>query len=235
MDGCRGGFGRADNGGCRGIVRVGTHTGVNQLRSRLQQHFVKENKDRSIFRKNIGRALLNRAGDPFLAQWDTNLTTRRARETVGLAIDRRRLAEVEALVSAYSQGHLSFVVLRVDDRTERLTLESRLISIVSRCEACRPSANWLGLHSPKTKIRAGGLLLVNELWKEPLSPADLARVGGALAYAPGLPFIERLLPSVRYRVVTRPVPMPRHLELPGRASSAVARSAFTATRVIRLA
>lgn len=177
MDGCRGGFGRADNGGCRGIVRVGTHTGVNQLRSRLQQHFVKENKDRSIFRKNMGRALLNRAGDPFLAQWDTNLTTRRARETVGLAIDRRRLAEVEALVSAYIQGHLSFVVLRVDDKTERLTLESRLISTVSRCDACRPSANWLGLHSPKTKIRASGLWLVNELWKEPLSPADLARVG----------------------------------------------------------
>ena len=41
------------------IVRVGTHTGDNQLRARLNQHFVKENKDRSIFRKNIGRALLN--------------------------------------------------------------------------------------------------------------------------------------------------------------------------------
>ena len=38
------------------IVRVGTHTGINQLRSRLKQHFLNENKDRSIFRKNIGRA-----------------------------------------------------------------------------------------------------------------------------------------------------------------------------------
>ena len=37
------------------IVRIGTHTGENQLRSRLMQHFVKENKNRSIFRKNIGR------------------------------------------------------------------------------------------------------------------------------------------------------------------------------------
>ena len=37
------------------IVRVGTHTGKNQLRSRLIQHFLNENKDRSIFRKNIGR------------------------------------------------------------------------------------------------------------------------------------------------------------------------------------
>lgn len=61
------------------------------------------------------------------------------------------------------------------------------------------------------------------------------RVGGALAYAPGLPFIEGLLPPARYRVVTRPVPMPRHLGLLGSASSGVARSAFTATQVIRLA
>jgi len=27
------------------IVRVGTHTGINQLRPRLNQHFVKENKN----------------------------------------------------------------------------------------------------------------------------------------------------------------------------------------------
>jgi len=32
------------------VVRIGTHTGKNQLRSRLKQHFIKENKDRSIFR-----------------------------------------------------------------------------------------------------------------------------------------------------------------------------------------
>jgi hypothetical protein len=40
------------------IVRIGTHTGDGQLPSRLQQHFLDANKDRSIFRKNIGRALL---------------------------------------------------------------------------------------------------------------------------------------------------------------------------------
>jgi len=62
------------------IVRVGTHTGENQLRSRLKQHFMNENKDRSIFRKNIGRAILQRAEDPFLAQWNWDLTTRKVRE-----------------------------------------------------------------------------------------------------------------------------------------------------------
>ena len=48
--------GEVGHGGHR-IVRVGTHTGHNQLTSRLRQHFLIENKDRSIFRKNkIGRA-----------------------------------------------------------------------------------------------------------------------------------------------------------------------------------
>jgi hypothetical protein len=172
------------HGGDR-IVRVGTHTGANQLRSRLQQHFIRENKDRSIFRKNIGRALLNRTGDPFLTQWDIDLTTRRARETLGHAIDRRKLADVEALVSAYIQGHLSFVVFRVDEKTERLALESRLIATVSRCDACRPSPTWLGLYSPKEKIRASGLWLVNELWKEPMTPEDLARIAALCAATRG--------------------------------------------------
>ena len=52
--------------GANRIVRVGTHTGDDQLRSCLRQHFLLENKDRSIFRKNIGRAPLNRDYDPFL-------------------------------------------------------------------------------------------------------------------------------------------------------------------------
>src|SRR3972149_12175783 len=60
------------------IVRIGTHTGSNQLKSRLFQHFVNENKDRSIFRKNIGRALLSKYKDPFLQQWELDLTTKNA-------------------------------------------------------------------------------------------------------------------------------------------------------------
>lgn len=66
--------------GTNRIVRVGTHTGTGQLRSRLRQHFLVENKDRSIFRKNIGRALLNRDHDPFLPIWELDRTSRLARE-----------------------------------------------------------------------------------------------------------------------------------------------------------
>ena len=61
----------------RGATRSGrnrTRANANCHRA-LTQHFVNENKDRSIFRKNIGRALLNRAGDPFLADWEIDRTT----------------------------------------------------------------------------------------------------------------------------------------------------------------
>jgi hypothetical protein len=122
--------GETGHGGDR-IVRVGTHTGDNQLRSRLQQHFIQENKDRSIFRKNIGRALLNRARDPFLEQWNWDLTTRKAKDAYGPLLDRRKQQVVEEEVTAYIQGQFSFVVLEVQEKAERLTLESRLISTVS--------------------------------------------------------------------------------------------------------
>ena len=57
------------------IVRIGTHTRDNRLFKRLREHFIKENKDRSIFRKNIGRAILNKKNDDFLEQWNWNLST----------------------------------------------------------------------------------------------------------------------------------------------------------------
>jgi hypothetical protein len=158
--------------GTNRIVRVGTHTGAKQLRSRLQQHFLVENKDRSIFRKNIGRALLNRDHDPFLPTWELDRTSRKAKDKhIGIDLDRQRA--IEHSVSDYIREHFSFVVVRVDEKLERLSLESKLISTVSLCDACGPSSQWLGLSSPKTKIRESGLWLVNELYKKPLSGSDL--------------------------------------------------------------
>jgi hypothetical protein len=162
------------------IVRIGTHTGHNQLPSRLTQHFLKENKDRSIFRKNIGRALLNRAEDPFLPQWELDLTTRQARINHAGSMDVDKQRSVENQVTSYIQKNFSFVVLGVDDSANRLELESKLISTVSLCEECGPSPHWLGLQSPKAKIRESGLWLVNELYKAPLTELDLGRLQALL-------------------------------------------------------
>ena len=155
------------------IVRVGTHTGVNQLRSRLQQHFINANKDRSIFRKNIGRALLNKRGDSFLEKWELDLTTKDARAKHSSSVDFEKQREVETKVSGYIQKNFSFAVFPIENKDERLALESKIISTVSLCEECFPSNSWLGLSSPKEKIRQGGLWLVNELWKEPLAEKDI--------------------------------------------------------------
>jgi hypothetical protein len=118
------------HGGDR-IVRVGTHTGKGQLRPRLLQHFVKENKDRSIFRKNIGRALLNSASDPFLAEWQIDRTSRAARKRFGPEVDVAKRLFVEAEVTEYVQGRCTFAVFRVEGKTGRLLLESRMISTLA--------------------------------------------------------------------------------------------------------
>jgi hypothetical protein len=163
--------GEQAHGGNR-IVRVGTHTGNNQLRSRLFQHFVNENKDRSIFRKNIGRALLNRDKDNFLEQWELDLTTKKAKEQHFNNIDLEKQKEIEKKVTDYIQKNFSFVVFEVNDKEKRLKIESKIISTISLCEECKPSSNWLGLFSPKKKIREGGLWLVNELYKEPMNEEE---------------------------------------------------------------
>jgi hypothetical protein len=154
------------------IVRVGTHTGKNQLLSRLKQHFIMENKDRSIFRKNIGRAILNKSKDPFLKDWEIDLTTKKAKDKFKDKIDFNKQREIEKQVTKYLQDNFSFVVFEINDKNKRLELESKIISSLSSCDHCSPSPNWLGLSSPKEKIKSSGLWLVNELNKEPLSESD---------------------------------------------------------------
>lgn len=150
------------------IVRVGTHTGNNQLRSRLIQHFLTENKDRSIFRKNIGRALLNKKNDSLLKEgWEIDLTSRKAKNQYASLINSDRQKKIESEVSRYIRRNFSFVVFEVKNKTDRLETESKLISTVSLCEECCPSDNWLGNFSPKAKIVKSGLWLVNELYKTP--------------------------------------------------------------------
>jgi len=149
------------------IVRIGTHTGENQLCSRLFQHFLQENKDRSIFRKNIGRALLNKDKDPFLKKWEIDLTTKKTKKLYSDSIDFKKQKEVEKRVTKYIQNNFSFIVFQITEKEKRFEFESKIISTVSLCKECKPSENWLGNFSPKEKIQKSGLWLVNELWKIP--------------------------------------------------------------------
>ena len=154
------------------IVRIGTHTGKNQLRSRLNQHFSQENKDRSVFRKNIGRSILNKGKDTFLKYWEIDLTPKTVRKKYLPQINNKKLAQIERAVTKHMQKNFSFTVFEVNDKNGRLELESKLISTVSLCNECGPSKKWLGFQSPKKKIRESGLWLVNELYKDPLHAED---------------------------------------------------------------
>lgn len=171
--------GEQAHGGKR-IVRVGTHTGEGQLLSRLKQHFLVANKDRSIFRKNIGRALLSRDNDPFLADWELDLTSRAARDLHKARIDAAKQEEVEEEVTRYMRDVFSFTVVRIDEKDARLKLESRCISTISLCNECKASSSWLGNASPKDKIRESGLWIVNELYKEPLDEDALLALRSAV-------------------------------------------------------
>jgi hypothetical protein len=160
------------------IVRIGTHTGNNQLRSRLMQHFTKEFKDRSIFRKNIGRCILSKADDPYLSVWELDSTSSAGKKNNKHLVNTEYQKGIEKAVSEYMQSHFSFSVMEALNKEDRLYLESKIVSTVSLCNDCNPSSSWLGLSSPKHKIRESGLWQVNELYKEPLSDDDLRRLVG---------------------------------------------------------
>lgn len=148
------------------IVRVGSHTGDNNLHSRLEQHFVSKNKDRSIFIKNIGRALLNKSNDSFLDAWNIDLTTKAAKEKFLSKIDMEKLYKIENQASEYIRENISFAVLPIDGKEERLAYESFLIRAISSNKDCKPSTNWLGLYSPEEKIRKSGMWLKQGLEKQ---------------------------------------------------------------------
>ncbi|SKC68786.1 hypothetical protein [Maledivibacter halophilus] len=157
------------------IVRIGTHTGDNQLVSRLKQHFIKENKDRSIFRKNIGRSILNKNKDNYLERWEWDLTSRKNREKYMHLVDLEYQMSIEKKVSKYIRENFSFAVISIENKDSRLNIESKLISEVSNCSKCISSSNWLGNYSPKNKIRQSGLWLVNELYKDGFSKTEFEK------------------------------------------------------------
>jgi hypothetical protein len=158
------------------IVRVGTHTGNNQLHSRLTQHFLKENKNRSIFRKNIGRCILNIEKSPYLKFWELDTTSVAERTKNLKLIDLDFERQIEKRISGYVQYNLSFCLFQVDTKDDRLFWESRIVSTLAKEKSIKPSEKWLGNFSPKDKIKASGLWQVNELYNESLTESELERL-----------------------------------------------------------
>lgn len=169
--------GESAHGGDR-IVRVGTHTGNDRLAKRLHEHLFKPNKARSIFRKHIGRCLL--ADDPFLEQWNFDLTSRANKLKYAGRVDIEHQKEVEARVTKYISDNLEFVVFPVKEKPERLDLEKSLLATINCCADCHPSPIWLGLRHQAEIIRQG-LWNVQGFGGEPLSVSDVQNLAGHMA------------------------------------------------------
>ena len=164
------------------IVRVGTHTGDNQLFSRLNQHFVKENKNRSIFRKNIGRCLLNKDNSSYLPFWELDITSReeKARNLKLLNLEFEK--QIEKQITKYIQNNLSFCVFKIDGNEKRLFWESKIVSTLAKSTDFKPSDNWLGNYSTKEKIKACGLWQVNELYNDSLTKSEFEQFKKITSY-----------------------------------------------------
>ena len=176
------------------IVRIGTHRDGN-FRSRMSEHFLLNESsmrfyvtssrphDRSIFRKNLGRALLNRDGDSYLEMWNRDFIKGETRIRYQSQRDIEKERKLESEVTEILRKRFSFRFIIVVDQTERMGtsgLESRLIGTVAHCDECSPSNHWLGLHSPIEKISKGRLWLVQHLNSPPITDEDREKIMSAI-------------------------------------------------------
>ena len=154
------------------VVRVGTHTGENKLPARMVQHYQIETKDRSIFRKNIGRIYLNQVNDPYIDVWNVSNTERKNRLANLPYRDFEKERLLEERITQEINDHFTFSLIEVNDKTYRLYLEMAIIATIAQGEST-PSSNWLGNDSPVEKIRDYGLWQVQGLKRDPITDNDL--------------------------------------------------------------
>lgn len=155
------------------IVRVGSHTGLNQLGPRLYQHFIMENKNRSIFRKNIGRCFLSKENSPYSNLWELDTTSRADKDKNLKRLDKDFEKQIEKKITDYFQNNFTFCVFKIDLKDDRLFWERKIASTLANASDTTPSSNWLGNYSPKDKIKQCGLWQVNGLNEGSLTESEL--------------------------------------------------------------
>ncbi len=154
------------------IVRVGTHDSGGRLKLRLSDHFKRENKDGSIFRKNIGKAILNKRSDPYLPTWAINTSKPENKRYINETVQKR----IEAEVTEYMRSAFSFAVIPVEDKARRLRLEKGIISTLNHDPLFTASAAWLGHFSTEDLIRDSGLWLKDGLDAASLTEEEMLSI-----------------------------------------------------------
>jgi hypothetical protein len=176
------------------IVRIGTHREEN-FRSRIAEHFLlnpskmnftianSKPSDRSIFRKNIGRALLNKENDYYQKIWEIDFTSKENRIKHGIMrnIDKERQIELEITNTFREKFYFRFISFEGEaKRIGTLGIESKLIGTVASCNLCKPSDNWLGKCSPLIQIKNGKLWLSQHLTSAGLTELDKSDIEDAI-------------------------------------------------------
>jgi len=166
------------------IVRVGINRGQDNFISRIKEHFLLDeskidfnNKmpkpsDRSIFRKNLGNALLNMDKDDYLKVWKLDFMTREHRDLFSHKRNINKEKGTETRITKIIRKEFSFRYICVDDQEKRMGLEARLIGTLASCPLCQPSPGWLGNHSPEIAKRKSRLWQVQHLKDKGLTEED---------------------------------------------------------------
>jgi hypothetical protein len=113
------------------IVRIGTHR-ENNFQSRIAEHFLlNESKmnftianpkpsDRSIFRKNIGRALLNKNNDYYLKIWNIDYTSKENRLKRNLMRYIEKERQIESEITHVLRERFSFRYIVLGGQEKRM-------------------------------------------------------------------------------------------------------------------
>ncbi|MFH1127576.1 MAG: hypothetical protein V1718_05705 [archaeon] len=178
------------------IVRVGSHNDGN-FRNRINDHFLLDESkmnfnhmkpkpsDRSVFRKHIGRALLNKEKDTYLNIWNKDFTYKEERESYGNLRDIEKEKKIESQITKILRQEFSFRFIIINDQTERIGdkgLEKYLIGTLSHCESCKASVQWLGNFTPErqNKIKSTGLWNIHHINSEGINNKHKESISNAI-------------------------------------------------------
>ena len=149
------------------IVRVGTHDEDGRLPGRIRNHY-RGSGNNSIFRRHIGSAIINQHPElnVDMADW------RQSKEPS----DPR----VEALINEMLRAHFAFRCIPIQNRSERLRLEEKLIATLAQSDQ-RPSPQWLGRSADSASIATSGLWNIEHVCsKDGLTQEDIMIIKKAI-------------------------------------------------------
>lgn len=136
------------------VVRIGAS---KKIINRLNNRHMGDNAGKSIFRKHIGRALLNEQEEL------QNLNYENISNNIDDIID-------EEMVSEHLLYNIRFLILRVNDKSTRKFIKNTAISLLSNystpIQVNPPTDEWLGNDSIKSNGRPNWKIRDSGLWNE---------------------------------------------------------------------